>query len=705
MTQSIRSETTGYESIGNTSDLKGPLTDVVTDHLDRESGLVSPKRMVGDVINIGYTSADVLVHDQAKQLVGGVQQGCLLVAVRLGDDELPDPKSSLLLLRALSSSPLPNDVMMKQARFDAAQRVAESSDNWDDRQVTDLFTLNMMRYTGVHCRILGVYRRSADSRDGWLFNSDLDNFYSGRGLKVYKPTGQTLERIVNDSSRAEDLESCTKIGHIQYASSTPADTASVYIAADDFIAQRTALFGMTRTGKSNTVKTIARAVFEMRGLEDSVRVGQIIFDPNGEYANDNPQDQGCLRNLKNFEYAEPGDVVTYGLHRHPHDPERTITKFNFYGSRELAAHPGAAAASDSLSSLLQGKRILDEFLADESAGYLKPFVNQDMMPPERQEGRGAWIRYRRSLLIYRAILAAAGYNSPDFRPATKGLFSNDFRKVMSQDEEMSRFVESTKTEFISWSQAAEFAKAFARFVDKKEFKKFDNDYAAKKEDGTKWSDSRLLDLLQIFTNTRGLNILRSARDWHDPKSGTDYSAGIVEHLQSGRLVIVDQSIGTPQMNESAARDVMRAIFQAQQSAFTTPTENESTGELSEPPAILVYLEEAHTLLPHDGNDMTSIWVRTAKEGAKFKIGLVYSTQEPSTVQANILKNTENWFIAHLNNTDETKQLAKFNDFADFTDGIINVNEPGYLKMRTRSNRFTLPVQVDLFKAPPSAEVI
>ena len=164
-------------------------------------------------------------------------------------------------------------------------------------------------------------------------------------------------------------------------------------------------------------------------------------------------------------------------------------------------------------------------------------------------------------------------------------------------------------------------------------------------------------------------------------------------------MIVDQSTGDPQMNETAARDVMRAIFRAQQHAFINPQPVGSSGELSKPPDVIVYVEEAHTLLPRDSGDMSDIWVRSAKEGAKFNIGIVYSTQEPSSVHANILKNTENWFITHLNNTDETRQLAKFNDFADFTDGIIAVNELGYVKMRTRSSRFTVPVQIDEFKAP------
>lgn len=56
------------------------------------------------------------------------------------------------------------------------------------------------------------------------------------------------------------------------------------------VARRTALFGMSRTGKSNTTKVIAASVFRL--CEEGPRVGQLIFDVNEEYANENAQDGG-----------------------------------------------------------------------------------------------------------------------------------------------------------------------------------------------------------------------------------------------------------------------------------------------------------------------------------------------------------------------------------------------------------------------------
>ena len=155
------------------------------------------------------------------------------------------------------------------------------------------------------------------------------------------------------------------------------------------------------------------------------------------------------------------------------------------------------------------------------------------------------------------------------------------------------------------------------------------------------------------------------------------------------------------MNEQSAERIMRAIFARQQERFTNPVKGQDGSYLDSDP-VIVYIEEAHTVLPRGSEDDTrNIWARTAKEGAKFNIGLVYSTQEPSSVQRNILRNTENWFLSHLNSRGETSELDQYNDFADFTAGIRRVKEVGFLKVRTMSSPYTLPVQIDRFTAPPA----
>ncbi len=167
----------------------------------RLAGHLRRERQVGDVLKLDYSKAVVVVHDRLRRDVGGLPLGCFLVATRLDPGSAPEPDredTSFILLRVLGPPSLPNQTDTDRDRFEAARRAADRAEHWDDRTTTDQFTLNLLRFAGLRCRVLGTFllKQIAGS---WqmCFGPDLANFYSGRGLKVYKPDPALLSTIVN----------------------------------------------------------------------------------------------------------------------------------------------------------------------------------------------------------------------------------------------------------------------------------------------------------------------------------------------------------------------------------------------------------------------------------------------------------------------------------------------------------------------------
>jgi DNA helicase HerA-like ATPase len=136
----------------------------------------------------------------------------------------------------------------------------------------------------------------------------------------------------------------------------------------------------------------------------------------------------------------------------------------------------------------------------------------------------------------------------------------------------------------------------------------------------------------------------------------------------------------------------KAIFYHQVEKFS----NDNLGDHY----LQLYFEEAHNLFPTKEEDEVDIYRRIAKEGAKYHMGMVYSTQSVTTINRDLLAQTENFFIAHMSSQDEVNALAKVNvAYESMKDDILQAKTPGYMRMLTRSHRFVVSVQARKFEPP------
>jgi len=719
--------------------------------------LIQSDEYVGDLYSINYETARVMIHDFYRAKVGGIPSLSFLIASRVDpsstDINFKSEDASFILLRVMDAASLPQDKEAERIRVETAQRISGETDkHWDDAGSMDLRTKNLLGFAGVECRIIGTFflEENAQNDEAPLnlkFGSDISNYYPNRGLKVYKPNGNALEEIVNyaDPSNIQThIEKYgntekVKLGKVRYASTNRKhqniDNVNVFIYPADLLSQKSALFGMTRTGKSNTTKIIAKSVFELRQQNRDntpLRIGQIIFDPNGEYANENAQDSdgsgnpNALKNvwrkdeeLKNKaddlkqKYLKETDkekkkkiwneikttveteVVTYGILPHPFDPFRRLMKINFYEDDNLQT----------------GKEIIDFKIAEQSAQYFKNFRQVAFKKPIESEYEndaefnGQLRRFERRVLVYRALLNKAGFLPPSRNVTISRMFNADLRNAMIGYTEK-RFTrkqglinaagQTLSQDNVTWDSLAPAFEGLFHFLSTADYNTFNQAYISNRDGedtdatGEGWAEAELESLLEMFNYSKAINLVGGVSSQHTTTIGTDYAEDIYKNLKDGKLVIVDQSSGEPELNKSSANRIMWHIFKANQKSF-----RDGEKDISE---ILVYVEEAHNILPAGNDlDLSDIWVRTAKEGAKYCIGMVYATQEVSSIQKNILKNTANWFISHLNNTDETKELCKYYDFADFEPSIRRAQDKGFLRVKTLSNLFVVPVQIDKFQ--------
>lgn len=652
----------------------------------RTQQLLQDAVLIGGVYTMGFDECLVLTNDIWKRAGGGVPQHCFLLATAMQAGQASDVEDEeVILLRVVGPAPLPAEAELVAIRAEAMREIVTTQGvevASSSPAILDVLTRNEIQFSAFRAKILGTfYETEVDGTPLLAFGSDVETFYSVSRYKVYKPYGASLsiiasypERTVEEERRRQATKqepARVRIGAIRYTStqrrhervtdSKKTTAVPVRVNIDDFIAMKSAVFGMTRLGKSNTMKILATAIFEHAKRTGQV-IGQLFFDPAGEYANVNVQDKTAISQIGTeyvtiFRFGASGNQV--GI--------RPLS-VNFFSDQTIEVSWSVICA------FLQPRN---------QSNYVKSFLAADVVGPEREEDdRSAWSRARRRRAALYATLLKAGFQPPE-NFSTKFLANQEVVSAVNIQLEKQHLqpiqsdargnLQLNTINLVRWFDALTPASSTSGFP-------------------SDWIDPSLDAILTLYRGSvgSGYRLLEPLKVYHAPNRDRDYAEEVLDELVAGKIVIVDLSLGSEAVLKFSSERIVNHIVQDAARRFA---------DGKSPRSIQIYIEEAHRLFSRDRMSTPAEadpYVRLAKEAAKFKIGLIYATQEVTSVDPIILSNTSNWIVTHLNNRNEIKELSKYYDFEDFAELTLEAEDVGFVRLKTRSSRYIIPVQIDLF---------
>jgi Helicase HerA, central domain len=656
------------ELVNTTATLGNPIealrTFLATEESMEKAKQVNKMRFVGYVLDLGYDAAKIITSDPYKLAVGGIPRGSFLIMTPINAGSAP-PHFTLLRVTGVSPTPLSNQV--QQTYFELHKKSMPELDVW---------TQSELQWGALDCDVLGMFYADPLKMQDLAFSGDVNNVVSAHRYKVFAPDDALLRLIVNGTVKAVQQSEIGTLRTMECGLRADGGVSNipVKISMKDFKGCRTAMFGKTRLGKSNVVKLIAKGMLEATKQDNSV--GQLIFDINGEYANDNPQDGN-----KSLRSAYESRCQVYALTERTETPSLPL-RLNFYEQ------------PDSVIEVLASMLTQDNKTSD----YVKSFISAALpniegiaLLPEGDKTRPI-----RKIQYFWAILHKAGFESDEPRLRRMGLTSRNakhFNPGFNRELRQAAYAALRGGVMPGEPDSLDALKSELEVM--AQFKREDpnNSVLTSKSSGKPIFDSddqALLEFLSPPPGRSGPVMLRDYKKFHSPKAG-DFINEILTSLDQGKTILLDLGNATDKIRRYFADMLSQAVFGYQERKFV---ENKLGDNF-----VQLYFEEAHNLFPPDSKDLTGVYARFAKEGAKFHIGMVYSTQSPSTINSELLAQTENFFVGHLSSQNETKALSKVQvAFDGIEEDILRAKTPGYMRMLTMSNRFVIPVQAYKFEA-------
>lgn len=455
-------------------------------------------------------------------------------------------------------------------------------------------------------------------------------------VRVYRLPNDLLQKLVNSSIASQSESINATLGHLRIGSSPNGEVREVAKQVDvsNFHGRRTANFGKTGLGKSNENKVILCLLKHY-----FPEMGMLIFDLNGEYARQ--ETEGTSAGLIDaFEKMGIKNQVIWLTNRQvaPRTEyyEAKPIKINFFKEPYLAIELAYQRA------LMDGER---------PPQYLE--AAREGLNPET----GDWKNIPNKMAYVYGALINAGLEQPNFEFTVRYAKSEyDISKQSQKDALLDR-------------------------LSKKGRNSGEGSNSGMQDDSD--NESPQGTARDLFQWAKRLSFLKSL---HTSGSSEDFFSLAVRKAIEGKVVIIDLPTVSPELVEFLSVRLAARLFREALRRYSSEQQKKTD--------VLIVIEEAHNLL----QDPSGVFYRIAKEGRKYGIGMLYSTQSPSAIPSDILAQTENFLVKHVSSEEDVKALKKAKvAFAEPIADFI-LNEPviglSYVYMEPYQP-FPVPVQVRL----------
>ncbi len=379
-----------------------------------------------------------------------------------------------------------------------------------------------------------------------------------------------------------------------------------------FLGKRSGVFARTGYGKSNAVKTIILKLLkisylrEIRGKKNVVNDLIVVYDVNGEYA---------FTNEQNIGFAE----LFYD------NPEHFLVLTNKHYSYDFVRPLKIDFSSLEISEIVD--ILIEAFKGEEIKAYTY-----------FEEIKKEWLQE----IFKQAIEKEKDVSKKDIKKFDKSNIKRIVDFVIQYLRDLLQIISSELKQDLLEKDEKKREKGIKNIVlvireIKKEIEK-DNDKQKKlrnaslKEVNIGAMEWRIKKVFDNLYHPYGITF-EEIKKWYDNK----------------KLVILDLSSTDDWTGNLISSYISKKLFAYSQDLFL---QNKKYN-------VITIFEEAQNLL-EDVSKSSNIFVRMAKEGRKFNIGMFTITQQPSSISHKILSQLDNFLVFHLLNDEDISSLVRAN---------------------------------------------